>query len=170
MSKEVHRKPPGSSGDRGPAVGALCPASDCWEEGDEEDVLRPLDDVPLSRVESSLSCLANLGAWQLLLYLSTSNQLLSHWPKIAVLRKALRGKQLGGRGLAQQPAWSKRLRLWGILGMFTLQGSGGVATGRGRELHWAPTGSPRVCHLCLEVFPTTPYTSTLQPQDTLARC
>lgn len=103
MSKEVHRKPPGSSEqrDQGPVVGALCPASDCWEGDDEEDVLRPLYDVPLSRAEPSLSCLANLGAWQLLLYLSTSNQLPSHGPKIAVLRKALRGKQLGGRGLAQ---------------------------------------------------------------------
>lgn len=172
MSKEVHRKPPGSSGqrDRGPAVGALGPASDCWEEDDEEDVLRPLYDVPLSRVEPSLSCLANLGPWQLLLYLSTSNQLLSHGPKIAILRKALRGKQFGGRGLAQLPAWSKALRLWDVLGMFTLQGRGGVATGRGRGLHWAPTSNPRVCHLRLEVFPTTPYTSTLQPRDTLARC
>lgn len=42
---------------------------------------RPLSTVLLSRVKASLSCLANLGAWPLLLYLSTSNQLLSHGAK-----------------------------------------------------------------------------------------
>ena len=52
-------------------------------------------------------------------------------PKIAALRKALRGKQLGGRGLAQLPAWSKCLHSWEVLGMFTPQGRGGVATAPG---------------------------------------
>ena len=72
------------------------------------------DDRPLSGLQASPCCLTNLEAWQLLLCFPTSHQLLSRGPKIAVNRKALRGKQFGGRGLAQLPAWSCG-RLWGCL-------------------------------------------------------
>lgn len=124
----------------------LCPSSDRWPEENEDDVPRPLSHVLLSRAESLPSCLANFEAWQLLLYLSTSNQLLSRGPKIAGLRKALRGKQLGRRGLAQLPAWSKCLRLWEVLGMFTLQGRGGAATSPGHFRPLGEAGTPLGSH------------------------
>lgn len=61
--------------------------------------------------------------------------------------------------------------------MFTLQSEGGVATTPAtsghwerRELHRAPPSSLGVCHRHLEGLPTTSYTSSLQPQDTLAGC
>lgn len=100
MSKEGPWEDPGSSGWRvgGPAVRAPCPVWNGQEVDGEHD---GGDDRPPSALQASPSCLVNLEAWQLLLYFPTGHQLLSRGPKIAVHRKALRGKQPGWRGLAQ---------------------------------------------------------------------
>lgn len=82
------------------------------------------DNWPLSGALASGSRLVNLEVWPLLLYFSTSHQLLSRGPKIAVHRKALGGKQPGGAGFG--PAASLELQ----------EALGDVySTGQGREGH-----------------------------------
>lgn len=160
--------------DGGPAVRALCPVSDCWEEDSEDNVSQPTSSVPLSRAESFLSCLHTLRAVAFIL--STSRQLLSQGPKISAVRKAVRGTAWWA-GPGPAASLDKCLCLWQALEMFTLWGRGGVDTllvasgpgaGTGRGLHCASTGSPRVCYHHLEALPTAYHIGTLPPQDTAA--
>lgn len=91
MTKDnpIQRKPQKALGWRGGglAAGALCPVLGHWEEDGEDKVLWV--DILYPQCKASPCALANLEACRLLLYLSSSHQLLSRAPKIAVLRKAL---------------------------------------------------------------------------------
>lgn len=86
----------------------------------------------LPRVRASLSCLASLGAWPLLLYLSTGNQLLSHRAKNSSAQEGSQRKTAWRAGSGPAASSEQVFAPWEVLGMFTPQGRGGVATAPGR--------------------------------------
>lgn len=103
---------------------------------------------PLPGVQASPSCLVDPEAQQLLLYFPACHQSLSRGPKIAVPRKARRGKTTWRAGLGLPPARS-RGRLRGCLPSRAGEGpphSCHLSPGRGRGVQGGRTCSlgPRI--------------------------
>lgn len=118
-------------------------------EGQQRRCARPLSTVLLSRVKASLSCLANLGAWPLLLYLSTSNQLLSHGAKNSSTQEGSQRKTAWRAGSGPAASSKQVFALLGGSGNVYSAGQGwgshsswpSQGTGRGRGLQWTSTAA-----------------------------
>ena len=79
------------------------------------------------------------GAWPLLLYLSTGNQLLSHGAKNSSAQEGSQRKTAWRAGSGPAASSEQVFAPWEVLGMFTPQGRGGVASAPG---HLRALGGP----------------------------